>query len=288
MSGVDLRPLSLGEILDRTFSLYRSNFLLFFSISAIPQLAILAVGLVSGTVAPSSLTLPSARPNQPVFPSFDFSAGGLLLLASTAIVGLVAYLFSQGGTILAVSDLYLGRPTTIAASFGQVWDEIGPLFGVIVLSGLAVLGGLLLLIIPGIYVGCRLLVSVPVALIEKRGPRESLSRSFDLTRGSAGRAFVIVLLRYVLMIAVGLLLGAPVGLVTAFYSGDPAMLRLFNALTQVSSSIAAVLVNPILLIAISVFYYDLRVRKEAFDLQFMMDPNSQRTPGAGDVPSILS
>jgi len=36
MAAIDLRPLSLGEILDRTFSLYRNNFLLFFGITAIP------------------------------------------------------------------------------------------------------------------------------------------------------------------------------------------------------------------------------------------------------------
>ena len=36
---------------------------------------------------------------------------------------------------------------------------------------------------------------------------------------------------------------------------------------------------PFLLIASAVFYFDLRVRKEAFDLQFMMDPESERTTG---------
>ena len=45
MSTLDLRPLSIGELLDRTFSLYRRNFLLFIGISAIPQLLVLALQL---------------------------------------------------------------------------------------------------------------------------------------------------------------------------------------------------------------------------------------------------
>ena len=40
-----LRPLSLGEILDRTFSLYRRHFLLFVGITAIPHLLILVLNL---------------------------------------------------------------------------------------------------------------------------------------------------------------------------------------------------------------------------------------------------
>jgi hypothetical protein len=59
-------------------------------------------------------------------------------------------------------------------------------------------------------------------------------------------------------------------------------------MTQVGSAIGSILVTPILRIATAVFYFDLRVRKEGFDLQFMMDPNSaQRVPRSSDIPSIL-
>jgi len=45
MAELDLRPLSIGEILDRTFTLYRRYFLLFVGISAIPQILVLAFRL---------------------------------------------------------------------------------------------------------------------------------------------------------------------------------------------------------------------------------------------------
>src|SRR5579884_3948758 len=100
MTGLDLRPLSTGEILDRTFSLYRRHFLLFMGISAIPQVLVVALNLTQ--------TLYLGGPGSRYFGSMLMY--GLFILV-VAVVGVVAYLFSQGGTILAVSELYLGRPT---------------------------------------------------------------------------------------------------------------------------------------------------------------------------------
>src|SRR5258708_4934087 len=146
MTALDLRPLSLGEILDRTFSLYRRHFLLFFGISAIPNVLVLALSL--GQVA---LTSPA-----PARGGLSGSAVAWVLV--TIVVAVVAYLFSQGGTILAVSELYLGRATSIAESLRRVWDDIGSLFGVILLNGIVVTVATILLIIPGFYMGCRLMV----------------------------------------------------------------------------------------------------------------------------------
>jgi hypothetical protein len=60
---------------------------------------------------------------------------------------------------------------------------------------------------------------------------------------------------------------------------------LWQSLAQVGGTIASTLTTPFLLIATSVFYFDLRVRKEAFDLQFMMDPNSERVAALSGEPS---
>ena len=47
MDAMELRPLSTGEILDRTFTLYRQNFLLFLGISAIPHVLVLVLNLAA-------------------------------------------------------------------------------------------------------------------------------------------------------------------------------------------------------------------------------------------------
>jgi hypothetical protein len=67
MSTLDLRPLSIGELLDRTFSLYRRNFLLFIGISAIPQLLVLALQLAQIAFTPSRVPVqPSATTDLPI------------------------------------------------------------------------------------------------------------------------------------------------------------------------------------------------------------------------------
>jgi hypothetical protein len=265
-SGFDLRPLSIGDILDRTFLLYRRYFPLFLGITAIPQVFILAWNLAR-TLALGNPALTSA-----------FGAPNLALTFLGLILALIAYLFAQGASVLAVSELYLGKSTSISASFKRVWDDFGPLFGVIMLNGLVVGIGYILLVIPGVYLTCRLLICVPAALIENRGPRESLDRAFNLTRANAGRAFVILLLSVVLTYAAGALLVVPFTLAILSAAHDPDKLRLYTALTQISTSVANILVTPVALIATSIFYYDLRVRKEGFDLEFMMNPNAPQAP----------
>jgi hypothetical protein len=278
----DLRPLSLGEILDRTFSLYRRHFLLFIGIAGIPQLLVLAIGLVNlsfrGPISPSRVPIAVA--------------GTLAVILSVAavVLSLIAYLVSQGGAIRAVTDLYLGRPTSIAKSLSGMRGHLLTLFGVVVLNGLVVGVGMIALIIPGIYLLCRLLVCVPAALTEDLGARESLSRSWDLTRDTAGRGFVILVLYTVIVFAASLLISAPIsGLAVASSLRNTGMQTFWLVLANVSSSLVNVLISPILLIATAIFYFDLRIRKEAFDLQFMMDPTAERFAGpSSSVPSILS
>jgi hypothetical protein len=280
MADLDLRPLSLGEILDRTFSLYRRNFLLFVGITALPQFLVLGfklaqIFMTGGTKGP--------RPGQP-----DFTALGLIGILIGVMMYLVAYLYTHGGTVYAVSDLYLGRPTSIGAALRRMHGEALSLFGVLLLNGLAMLGGLVLLIVPGVYIACRLATCVPAALLESLGPRDSLSRSFNLTKDFAGRSFVIFLLYVAILYGAMLLLVAPFGFAIVFSGKDPALVMIWAALSQVGSSIAAILVTPIFTIATTVFYYDLRVRKEAFDLQMMMNPGGSVAPGGAAVPSVLS
>ena len=283
MSQIDLRPLSLGEILDRTFSLYRRHFLLFLGIAAIPHLLTLALNLVQVFVLQGGKgSTATQAPN-------GLMAFGLFGIFVWLFVYIVAYLFAHGGTIYAVSDLYLGHPTTINASLRKMWGQLLNLLGVSLLNGMAIVIGIIFLIIPGIYLACRLITCVPAALLEDLGARESLERSFALTKDSAWRAFVIYFLYVSMIYATLILFAIPFGFVAVMAGKDPHMLRLAAGIMQVGQFCAGVLVTPFFLIATSVFYYDLRVRKEAFDLQLMMQTSG--TPGTSrtsQVPSMLS
>jgi hypothetical protein len=290
MNTFDLRPLSLGEILDRTFTLFRAYFVLFVGISAIPRVLLLILNLAQVFVLiPLGTGLGGGTPKTPA-PTAGL-VGGLVaygILAMLAVVvGVVVVLLTQGATIVAVSELYLGRPITIADSFRRVRGELGTLLGVVILNGLAILAGFIFLIVPGIYIMCRLLVCVPAAITENLGPTESLERSFSLTKDNAGRAFVILLLYGALSIGAAILFAAPFEVGVVLAKNSPGMMLFWLAMTQVGAFAAGVLVTPVLTIASAVFYYDLRVRKEAFDLQLLMNPQGI-VPASGGVPRVLS
>lgn len=95
------------------------------------------------------------------------------------------------GTLLALL-LHPSRPTVggaIAAS-GQMLPS---LFFVSLLQQLIMLGGFLLLIVPGLYVIARTMVSDAAVMAEDvRNPLRALARSFDLTRGLGWQVFGLV------------------------------------------------------------------------------------------------
>jgi hypothetical protein len=288
MPNIDLRPLSLGEILDRTFTLYRRNFVLFLGITALPHLLTLAMNLAQAAVAKPPVSATAQTAGRLPSASNGLMAFGIVGLIIGSIIYLVVYLLAQGGTVFAVSELYLGRTTTIGASLGRMRGHIANLFGVLLLSGLAIMGGFILLIIPGIYIACRLIATVPAALLEDLGARSSLERSWNLTKDFAGRSFVIYVLYCVLIYAAAFLFMMPFTFGAIFSMKDPATYRVWFAVMQVGAFIAGVLVGPVLTIATAVFYFDLRVRKEAFDLQYMMNPSGSLSPGTAGVPTTLT
>jgi hypothetical protein len=279
VANIDLRPLSLGEILDRTFSLYREHFVLFVGITAVPQLFSLALNLFN-TLARTGPGTVSAGSKAARGGPLAASVAGIIVIV---LVYLVIYIFVQGGTVFAISELYLGRPTTIIASLRRMHGHFWTLLGVSLFNGLSIGIATLFLIIPGIYVACRLIVCAPVALLEDLGPLDSFSRGFTLTEDNAGRSFVIYLLYFVMFVLASALFTFPFSFLARFAATDPAMVRLWLSLYQVGNFLATILVTPILTIATAVFYYDLRVRKEAFDLQFMMNPGGP-TPSAAPNP----
>jgi hypothetical protein len=213
-----------------------------------------------------------------------------LVSLAVLLVTWITSLFAQAATFLAVSDLYLNRPVSVAHCLRRAWNNIGTVFGVGILSALAILAGLVALIVGSVYVFCRLFVALPAALVEERGPADALSRSWRLTQNNAGRAFVIILLYTVIAAAIAAVFDSPLVMANIIYKHNFAMLRIWTALAQIGNTIGNIVISPILLIATSIFYFDLRVRKEGFDLQMMLDPNSERVipPSAGPIPSILS
>jgi hypothetical protein len=288
MSTLDLRPLSLGELLDRTFFLYRRNFLLFAGIAAIPYALFFVINLATALMPAFARMVPT-RGMDPRQLAVAAVSGGLIALV-VGIAGAIAFLFSVGATVFAVSEIYTGRQTTIRESLRRVRGYAGTIFGVLVLSGLILVAGFIALVIPGIYLMCRICVATPAALLEDLGPADSIGRSFTLTRDFAGRAFMIYLLYFAMAWGVIAVFQFPFMIMVAVTTKQAQLQILWTVLLQVGNFLGSVLVAPVSTIGFSLFYYDLRVRKEAFDLQMMMQAIGGAPappPVTGGVPSMF-
>jgi len=265
-----LRPLTTGELLDRTFSLYRSHFGLFLGIFALPHLVVLAFQCVGIAFQSPGNQLSN------IFMTLTWSMGALAL---TVIVSAAA----QAATVVAVSQVHLDRPAAIGDSFSKVKGEIAGVIGMSFLVGLGVGAGLIALIVPGILLALMWSLAVPVKVLENRGATDAMSRSSDLTKGDRGRIFVIWLLFIVMSIGLSFLLQWPIE-IAAGVASRGALQRVapaWQVASLVAQFVSECLVGPLGTIAFSLVYYDERVRKEAFDLQLMMTTLDGATlPGA--------
>jgi len=259
MMATALRPLTTGELLDRTFSLYRSHFALFLGIFALPHLCVLAF---------QCLALAFQSPGNQVRNVLTAAIFGVL----AGLLSIVVIAASQAATVVAVSNVYLDRPASVMDSFSKVKHQIG---GVIWLSGkVGFLVGLacIALIVPGILLAVRWSLAVPVKVLEGKRSGEAMSRSAELTLGNRGRVFVIWFLFVILSIGVSMLLQWPIQ-IAAGVGGLTALQHAavgWRVASLVATFISQCLVGPLATIAFSLVYYDERVRKEAFDLQLMM------------------
>jgi hypothetical protein len=288
MATLDLRPLSLGELLDRTFFLYRRHFLLFVGISAIPYSLFFVANLATVLIPAIARQANSGQIQSTGILAVAAGSGLFRLLA--LLVGSIAFLFTVGATVHAVSEIYAGRATTIRESMASMRGESGTVFGVMFLSGLLLIAGLIAFVLPMFYIMCRLSVAIPSAVLENLGPAESIRRSFALTRNFAGRAFMIYLLYFAMVFGIIAVFQFPFAMLLVMNAKQPQLVIVWTILMQLGNFIGSSIVAPVSMIGFAIFYFDLRVRKEAFDLQMMMNAigaDPAAPPVTGGVPSMF-
>lgn len=236
-----LRPLTLGEILDVSFGLYRSMFLTLLVVGVAVHLA-------------------------PVLIETYLQASGRIFLLDLVNLGywLVAIIMNSIGvaaTTSIISEAYLGRRMSAGEALRRAMPLIWPLLVVSLLSSLLIGIGFMLLIVPGVILLSGLLLS-SVAMVVEHPPRATtaMARSWELSKGHKGQVFGTVLVAFLLLlvprVAVGVIWGLAGGSRTAL-------------LPVVVSSILEVAVYPYLYTVITLVYYDLRIRKEGFDLDLL-------------------
>lgn len=266
-----LRPLSLSEILDRTFFLYRKHFVMFVGIVALPQLIVLAIQVIGGAL----------RLQGSIFGSLGIS------LVATA-VNVVTLSTAHAATAIAVSDVHLERPTSIGSAYSAIKGRLLGIVGIIFLIDLGIGFGFMLLIAPGIYLALTWALSVPVTVLEGTGLNHTVNRSSFLTQNDKGRIFVVALLLLIMIWIVSAILIVPITVIGGvMHPHDQlAMGGWVTIASAFAGYISTSLVGPLLTIGLTLLYFDNRVRKEGFDLQLMMATMQQ--PATQGVPAITS
>jgi len=263
-----MRPMSITEVVDEAVSMYRRNFGVLFGIALAPYLL---VYLISAILTAQIMTAPA--------PTEVDMVRAMIPLLLMVMVMLIGQEVSGAAMTSAVSERVLGRPASIGASYARVGRRIGPFIGYIILKSVIVAIGMVFCIVPGIILMSLYLVSVCAFMIEGKGSTESLSRSWNLTSGFAMKAFGLAILIGIIGYIISFAVGAVFGLITsgaegvaASATGDlvsktPGMIVVEYLITGLASAFVA----PLFAAAVTIFYYDLRVRREGFDLQVLAE-----------------
>jgi hypothetical protein len=258
MDAIQFEPMSISGIIDRAFTLYRRNFVRFITLVAVIQVPIALISLLWRAMFDRGVPDPTDAG------SLFARAGALFFSAMTTMVGNA---LCQGALTRSVSDAYMGNETTVEQTFLAVMPKLLPLIGASILTGLIVGLGFMLLVVPGVIFALWLFVTTPSIVVENQGITAAMSRSKALTSGNLGKVFAVSLLVLLITIVVSIPLGIVVGSIPAIvFGGDSMMGKFFIELAGV---IAQILAMPIGAAAGVLLYYDLRIRKEGFDLQML-------------------
>lgn len=238
-----LRARSPGEILDAAFQVMRAHY---------PALV-----LASGAFMLPPILLAWFFPAlTPVASILD----RLLSLAASAVVAVV------------VSDIYLGNGVDIGRSISAVGRRFGSVWGAALIQGFVILMGILLLVVPAFIFFAWGFAMPVIVMVEGVTASQSWDRSRALTKGFVGHVLATVGVAWIISFAVLIgrimVLGAMIGV-----AGIDE--RIIEPLT----SLAMALVFPFVGVVTTLLYYDLRIRKEGFDLQLLAESMGEEAPG---------
>jgi hypothetical protein len=323
-----LRPRDRGAILDAAFRLYRNEFFTLLAIVAViyvpvevlvQALSLKLLGYPTSVLEALSSGFGGVR--RAGVPAGTGVAGLLAYyIARNLVSGLRGVLMypAKGAIATAVEDQYLGRPTSLAGAYNRIAKLITPLLG---LMGLQLLIQLAIYVLPTslsqfmsarstfnpmapalsflaglgvlvyLYVSVRLQLAVPAAVVERLGPIQALSRSWALVQGNWWRTFgllvfTLTLLSIVISDGPGFLIKWVVG---SFVHLDATA---DQAVTLAVGGITTLLFLPLEYLVITLYYFDLRVRRESLDLEYALeqrypdDGSPQPDPARESVPVV--
>jgi Membrane domain of glycerophosphoryl diester phosphodiesterase len=251
-AGPGLPPRKLGEILGTAFEIYKTNasaLLMIVAIVVVPLTFISA--FLSGVVFK-----PTTHTEEILGTTVEITTRsatiGFLAAMITFVITIIISAVLQAALIRGASLASIGDPVDIDASYKWGFARFGSVLLISVLVGLAVLGGFILFILPGIFLWIMFAVSIPALVVENRKGTEAMSRSWNLVKGHFWHALGVL---FVAGIITAILAGI-IGAIGTAISDSWFVSWIFQAIAQILVAPFAALVSVLL-------YLDLRARSEA-------------------------
>jgi hypothetical protein len=306
--------MSLGEILDRSIQVYRNQFWAFAMVGAVPALVVQGVRLAdafgfhlySSAVSDNHWT-PGVYMTQGVFAIgfyhfesfFSFLLFPVILRLVSGIVlseqiGIREawrffgerwrrYLWLAALSLLA--ELVIVEAVTIAlfaATMGLI-EAFGPPSLLEPGPGLAIAGSWLTAgLVAFLRLGSSLSLAIPSAALENLKTLRALRRSWKLTHGSRLRIaltwVVLALAAWMLSASFQWILRLIFILLVRTTHARWVAYSLYPTLSRALRTVLAALIGPIYPIALTLIYYDQRIRREGFDIERMMDSAGMTAP----------
>ena len=243
-----LTPRGIAEILSAAFQLYRRHWRTLMAIAAV---VVVPLTLLQYGIGHWFRTNGQQLQGQVGVSTSFWAVASASLLA--ALVALLLYQVLTGAITRNIAAEVAGQDLGLEQSYRFGFARLGPILVVSILVGLATLLGLIVFIIPGIYIGVRLAVSIQALVIEGRRGTEAMRRSWDLVGGHWWHA------AFTLLVA-ALLTGVVNAVITAPFSAGAWFIQ------AVAAAIATTVTLPFGALVGVLLYLDLRARKERLDL----------------------
>lgn len=269
MSVPALRPLRVGEILDASIKVYLSNARTLMGLTAV---VVVPFQILYATVLLSVVSSASEVPHG--FTSF-VSAQHTTDSAATSgaktvllFAGLIVNLLSTAACVKAISDAYLDQPVDLGSSLRFATRRLGALAWMAILMWVLLTLAFIAFVIPGIWLYAAWSVATPALLIEGVRGQRALGRSRALVRG---RWWPVAGVLVVAEVMTALVSGAITGVLLAIVltGGGSALYAVL--IVSLAGAVAGILTRPFQAAVATVLYYDLRVRREGYDVQLLAE-----------------
>jgi hypothetical protein len=242
------RPLGIGEILSTAFQLYRRHWRTLLAIAAVVVVPLTLLQYLLGDWVRTRGEISSYQ--QISTATWAVGAAGLV----AGLAGLLMYLVLTGAITRAVAAEVAGEDPSVEQSYRFGFHRLGAVLAVSILVGLATIAGFILFIIPGIYIGVRLAVSVEALVVEGRRGTQAMGRSWALVGGHWWHAFGA-------LVVAGLLTGVVNAVITTPFNNTSWFVQ------AIAAAIATVITLPYGVLVGVLLYLDLRARKEQLNLE---------------------